>query len=115
MSKGYQRRANSKEVKKFLQKSISSNDFEKISVSKIKDDAKSQIKSLTGIELKRIVLDTCSVKHALRRADHHIDIDDFKKVSQIINKTKLVSLEKNHCGKKPPVKLPGDIPRIIEL
>ena len=99
--KGYQRIANSKEISNFLKDSVASKDFKKISVSKVAGETRQKIKELTGYEVKRIVLDSCSVKHALKKEEHHITPGDLKKIPRIVNKTKAVSLEeKNHLDNK---------------
>lgn len=101
VSKGYQRVANSKEISSFLNKATTSNDFQKITMARIKEETKNHIKDLTGNDLKRIVVDTCSVKHSLKKDEHFIDTEDFKKIPSIVNKTKSVSLEaKNHFDNK---------------
>lgn len=56
--------------------------------------------SETGTEVKRIVLDNCSVKHSMKREDHHINLSDFKKISKIINSTTDISIQRKHMDNK---------------
>ena len=56
---------------------------------------------MTGTEVKRIVMDSCSIRHALKKDEHHITVEDFKKIPRIVNNAKSISLEeKNHCDNK---------------
>ncbi len=48
---------------------------------------------MTGKDVKRIVLDTSSVKHSLKKSEHHITSDDIKKIPKVINKNSTFMLE----------------------
>lgn len=52
------------------------------------------IKNITGKAVKRIVLDTSSVKHSLKKVEHHITSDDIKKIPKIVNKNSTFQMEK---------------------
>ena len=66
---------------------------EKITISKINQDAKVRIDQITGVELKRVILENGAVVHALKKEDHHLMRDDFKKIGRIINSTTDISLQ----------------------
>lgn len=93
MCKGYQKIVTPKERNQFLNNAKTSNTHQKITISKIDDSVKNSIKSITGKDVKRIVLDTSSVKHSLKKPEHHITSNDFRKIPRIINKNSTFTLE----------------------
>ena len=93
VSKGYQKIASPKEVKAFLNSTKTAKKHQKISISKVNDTVKADVKNMTGKDVKRIVLDTSSVNHSLKKTEHHISADDIRKIPGIINKNSTVTLE----------------------
>lgn len=93
MCKGYQRIVTAKERDTFFKNVKTSKTHQKIAISKIDTSVRNDVKNLTGKDVKRIVLDTSSVNHSLKKSEHHITSDDIRKIPRIINKNSTVTLE----------------------
>ena len=96
--------ATREEIKQFLSDAMNTNENRRISSGNISDSAKEIIKNKTGFDVKRILLDSGEIRHAMKKSEHHIVLSDLENIDNIINTTKIITLEEKKHQNNPVIK-----------
>lgn len=85
--------ATKEELKQFLENSIKTNENKRISLGVVSEKARTSIKNKTGFEVNRIILDSGEIRHAMKKKEHHIELSDLEKITEIVETPASISLE----------------------
>lgn len=86
--------ATKSQIKAFVQDAIDNGSVNKeLFLDNITPDAHKRILDKTGIDAKGIILDTSATRHAINKQEHHLEIDDFAKIADIVNRTDNIKVQ----------------------
>lgn len=107
--------ATKEEVKQFLKDAMNTNENRRISLGDVTDSAKERIKDKTGKQVNRILLDSGEIRHAMKKAEHHINLADFEKVYEIVNTTNKITLEEEKHQNNDVIRFVEEVENGINL